>query len=185
MGNSKTARTRVIAAERREQALELRKQGYSYREIGTRIGVSGPSVHRIVTTALQEIGLKCASSAEENRQLELEKLDRLERQLNEQIAGTADALLPPRMVDIHKAMELLLKVASRRARLLGLDAPTRILVPVGGAGDEKGRVEVVMADPRLAEILDEGRSWEPPRLAIAEPSQVPPPEQAPPEQQVG
>jgi hypothetical protein len=154
---------RLTAAERKERALAYRKQGYSFVAIGEQLGCSSQRAHAIVTDYLRELNTRNANSAEELRQLELEKLDRQETILNQQLL----AMGPAQIKHAHKCIELLLKVQSQRARLLGLVVPTQILVPVDTS--QKGRVEQVVSDPRVVELVEEAKGWELPRLVLNAP----------------
>jgi len=164
---NKTKAVNLTAAERKEKALELRKQGYSYRDIGSVIGCTNVRAQQIISTFLKEINSRNELSAEDLRTLELEKLDKMEKTLNEQITSLTG---PGQMKYVQKALELLLKVQSQRAKLLGIVIPTQVLVPVPtSTGPEKGRVESVMDDPRLVEVVGEAQNWSPPVLALAAP----------------
>jgi hypothetical protein len=49
---SATSPRRLIASQRRLRALDLRREGKTYREIGEQLGVSGQRAHRVVTEEL-------------------------------------------------------------------------------------------------------------------------------------
>jgi hypothetical protein len=104
-------------AERRRQALELRKAGATYDVIAQRLGYANRGgAYKAVMQALQAI---TAEPAKELLQLELERLDALLLgQWQKAIHGNA------------RAGEVALKVMERRARLLGLDAPVKSQVTV-------------------------------------------------------
>jgi hypothetical protein len=55
MAHSKNSPRRILAAERRTQALTLRKQGLTYARIAEALGISEPRAHRIVTYELQRL----------------------------------------------------------------------------------------------------------------------------------
>lgn len=107
--------------ERQFKALELRKDGWSYRDIGAKLGVSYTQAHRDVEEELRRLAQLNQDKAEELRQLELEKLDALEK-----------AVSPMANVGQPAAVTLKLKVMERRAKLLGLDAPAKTDVTTGG-----------------------------------------------------
>ena len=109
------------AVERRAQALELRKRGMSYRQIGQELGVSRNTAHKYVTAELDELRAETRVSAEQLRDLELERLDQYL------------ARLQPKIEDgDEKAIATALRVQERRAKLTGLDAPQRTEVTIGG-----------------------------------------------------
>lgn len=115
---NKTSKRIAVAREREEQALELRKAGASYTDIGKRLGITRPAAYRAVVRALQKLNDKMAETGPVVRRLELERLDRLLliawRRLS-QSNGEDDA-----------ALRHILAIMDRRAKYLGLDAPTRI-----------------------------------------------------------
>ncbi len=105
------------AAERRVKALEFRKAGASYREIGRRLHVSTPQAFRDVHHELAALAERSQSLALEVRSLELERLDAL-----------LAALWPGCMSGDTKSVMAALAVGKRRADLLGLDAPQRFAI---------------------------------------------------------
>lgn len=115
-GDSKTGRRRVRAAERRVQAVELRKAGLSYRRIGEELGITRQAAHKLVTTALRDLNDKVAEDAAELMRLELERLDDMQVAATRRLRG--DQALP--------AIDRILRIMGRRAKMLGLDAPERI-----------------------------------------------------------
>ena len=105
---------RVAAQDRMLRALELRKEGMGYREIAAKVGYAGPAgAFQAVETALRETLREPADAV---RQLEAERLD----------AMTA-ILWPLAAKGNLAAVDRLLRVMERRARLLGLDRP--VLAP--------------------------------------------------------
>ena len=123
------------AVERRAQALELRKRGMSYRQIGQELGVSRNTAHRYVTEELDELRAETRASAEQLRDLELERLDQYL------------ARLQPKIEDgDEKAIATALRVQERRAKLTGLDAPQRSEVTIGGESVIDRLREVVGGD---------------------------------------
>lgn len=111
---STTSGRKVTAENRRIEALELRKQGFSYDEIAARLGVSKAAAYKSVRTALDTLKDEVYEGAEALRILEMERLDSLfEKAYSAAMAGD--------LVAIDKAV----KVMERRARLCGLDAAVR------------------------------------------------------------
>lgn len=113
-GNVFSAR-RVTALHRQQRAVELRRAGCSYREIGKAIGIGTTSAHRLVSQAVAEARNAVADDVNEMRALELSRLD---------------ALLGGLWADARRghlgAIDRVLKIMERRAKLLGLDAPARV-----------------------------------------------------------
>jgi transposase len=112
---SSTSGRKVKAEDRRLEALDLRKQGYSYEAIGSRLGVTRGAAYKSVKTALDTLKDEVYEGAEALRLLEMERLDSLfEKAYTAAMAGD--------LVAIDKAVKLM----ERRARLCGLDESTRM-----------------------------------------------------------
>lgn len=88
-------------------ALDLRAQGQSYRAIAATLDVSVSTAHTMVGRAL---ALVPVDSADLVRQVEDDHLDQLRA-----------ALMPKALDGDEKAAATLVRIAARRARLLGLD----------------------------------------------------------------
>lgn len=106
--------TREGMAERRVEALKLRQAGASYREIGRTLGIDAMTAHSDVKAAVAELNEQQNELAIEVRRLELERLDRMQL-----------ALWKQAMDGNQGAHDRVLRIMERRAKLLGLDAPTR------------------------------------------------------------
>lgn len=117
----------IDTAERRAFVLKLRKAGATYREIAdaavTRFGIDAlPGgwcdryAHKDVRRELDKLRNEIAESAEGVLALELERLDDLLKGL----WGEAARKNPD-----HGAVDRVLKIMQRRAKLLGLDAPDK------------------------------------------------------------
>ena len=120
---------------RRREALEMRKRGANYREIAAALGVGLTTAHRYVTAELDELRAETRASAEQLRDLELERLDQYL------------ARLQPKIEDgDEKAIATALRVQERRAKLTGLDAPQRTEVTIGGESAIDRLREVVGGD---------------------------------------
>ena len=103
------------AAERRQKSLDLRIAGARYRQIGAQLGVSPQTAYRDVQAALGELAPLQNRKAEKLRELELERCDKLTL-----------ALWPKARAGDEKAVRAIVAVMGLRARLSGLDAPTRL-----------------------------------------------------------
>lgn len=109
-GGTKTSVKRIEATERARQALELRKAGATFEQIAQKCGYKrAQHAHKVVTAAIRAIPRE---AAEEVRKLELERLDRMTLALWQR-AGKGDT----------EAINHVLKIMGRRAKLLGLDVP--------------------------------------------------------------
>lgn len=141
----KTDQQRIAAAERRVKALDYRKAGASYRAIARELGVSEAQAHNDVQRSLADLAAQQQASAEELRALELARLDdlalaatRILQASHPLISGgkvlsgfTTDGKAigltddGPRL----QAIDRLLRISERRARLLGLDMQPGALLP--------------------------------------------------------
>lgn len=109
---SKTSKRRLEAIELQRQALELRKAGVSYAVIAEKVGYSGPSgAFRAVDSALKRT---LQDPADEVRRLEIERLDAM-------LLG----VWPRARSGDDEAIATVLRIMTRRAKLLGLDAPVK------------------------------------------------------------
>jgi AraC-like DNA-binding protein len=123
-----------IAKDRR--AADMRSLGYTYQLIANEFGCSVSTAHGMVRRAVDELPTEGAA---EVRKIELEKIDNAERYLQSVIQNP-----PPKIsasgrivkdeqgnvvVDEGARMDAvngILKAQAARARLLGLNAPTKI-----------------------------------------------------------
>lgn len=126
---------------RRIRALELRVQGYGYREIGVELGIAAYTAHGDVKKMLQ---LREADAVNEARTLEEARLDQL------MVTALAIANDPARHVEVRlKAIDRAVRVSTQRANMLGLNMPTQLSVQV---------TELTQADIELQELLAEAEA---------------------------
>lgn len=118
----------VAAAQRREKALQLRAQGYRYRQIAEACGYNDTSAAwTAVKHALDELRERTADQADNYRALEDHRLDMLAaplwRRLTRTVTDpqTGDETTEPN----YRAIDRLIRIAERRARLWGLDETDR------------------------------------------------------------
>jgi hypothetical protein len=131
----------VVEKERR--VLELRRAGYTFDDIAKTVGYASPSgafyaLSRALKRTLQQ-------PANELREMETDRLDRLQA-----------AVWPKALAGDNKAVDTILKIMDRRARLLGLDAPSKMQVET--TTYDPGSIDAEVAKLRL--IL-ESHSGEP------------------------
>jgi hypothetical protein len=137
---SKTSARRLIAAQRRANALELRLAGRTYREIGAALGCSSQRAFQLIDAELRHLNKRRQDSAEELRRLILERLDRLlVPQYEKAVAGDKEAL------------QAVLSIEDRRIRLKGL-VTDKHLVTAGMAPQQLTADELVSADRQLEEF---------------------------------
>lgn len=102
-------------AERRQQALELRKQGYSYRAIGRVLEVSHQTAANDVKAALAELDKIERLEASEMRRLMAERIDMARHAIAvEVISGNMGAV------------DRWIKLNEQEAKLFGLNEPEKI-----------------------------------------------------------
>lgn len=121
-------------AQRDAEALELRKRGLSYSEIARALGYANEGgAHKAVQRGLQAI---VAEPAQDVRELELARLDVLWKRALKALERHHVTVSNGRVVYLGdtpieddtqalQAIDRLLKIQERRARLIGLDAPVK------------------------------------------------------------
>ena len=139
--NSRSPKQQLTLAERTKQELQLLLAGASYREIAEAVGVAPSTVHDDVQRALRDIPRR---EADELRQVEVERLDRLQR------AVWADAVKGD-LPSVDRAV----RIIDRRAKMLGLDAPQQVEVS-GQDVDLDATVAKILAAARLVHEEGEG-----------------------------
>jgi hypothetical protein len=112
--NSATSPKAIARQERKLQALELRRIGYTYRAIGKEMGLNHCTVLQMVVEAIAEIPRE---SAEAVLRLELARLD----EMQSSIYTTA-------VEGDHNAILTVLRIMERRARLEGIERPAAMNV---------------------------------------------------------
>lgn len=100
--------------ERQQKAIELRKSGWTYRAIATKLDIDPAQAFRDVKGAIAELNARKLESADDYRAIELERLDMLTRGLE-----------PMAAVGNIGSVSAYVRVMERRAKLLGLDAPIK------------------------------------------------------------
>ncbi len=100
------------ALEKQMQALELRKAGVSYVRIAEVLGyASGSGAHKAVASALKKT---LQEPADDLRTLEIERLDAM-----------LSAIWASVKQGQYGAIDRAIKIMERKAKLLGMDAPTK------------------------------------------------------------
>lgn len=127
-------------AARRAKACQMRRDGHTWQEIADTLGLGSRSeAYNDVARALDEARKELRESAEQFRELELERLDNLERTVREVLAKQhVHVSASGRVVKgddgvtivddgpTLQAVDRLLKIAERRSRLLGLDSAQKV-----------------------------------------------------------
>ena len=128
---------------RRAEALALRVQGYSYKEIGKRLApsITEHAAWKLVQGGLDDVRLTMAEDAEGVRVVMLRRLDRATRLVMSRIDKGELA-----------ATDRLVRLQERTARLLGLDAPDNY--EHAGAGGSALAAPVLL----VPSVIDESNS---------------------------
>jgi hypothetical protein len=119
---AKTRRRESVAAEREVQAFRLRADyGYSFQEIANRLDISVSGAWKAYERELAAVReLVDLSDVREHVDLAVHRLDR--------VLGAAMVVVDDRAQPAEvrlRAIDRVVRVEERRARLLGLDAPQR------------------------------------------------------------
>ena len=132
-----------------------REGGWSYesraspsREIGRQLGVSGKTAYKDISRSLADLAAKEQDHAREARQLDLARIDK-----------ALSGVMPKVEDGDPKAVLALCRLLERRAKLLGLDAPARVL---HGGDPETGPIQIENLNEtervsRLRQLIDTAR----------------------------
>lgn len=102
---------------RRIEAMSLMLAGLSPEQIGQRMGITATAVNALVTRTLERAANR---NVEQLREIENQRLDRAQAAIwTKVLAGDL------------KAIDTYLRIAQRRSKINGLDAPTNINLNVG------------------------------------------------------
>lgn len=111
-----TPKAKAKKLKNQETALACRIAGLSYPKIAAHMGVSVGSAHAYVTDALAESAARIETNADNLRELELERLDKL-------IAG----LWPKASNGSPSHVDKIVKVMEDRRKLAGIAPPPEVL----------------------------------------------------------
>lgn len=107
------AKTRRLALQ--EQAIELRRSGLGYVEIGAKLNIGKSTAHRLIEAGMESARAQITASVDQLRAEEVSRLD-----------GILATLYPSAAAGDVQAIDRVIKIGERRAKLLGLDAPVRM-----------------------------------------------------------
>ena len=142
MSRPRPSRITPEVLEREAQVLKLRRVGLTFDMIATQLGYSHASgAHKAYANACKRI---IAADVIEIRAVECDRLDIAQTAIWSKVLG-GDS----------QAINNLIRIMERRARLLGLDMPTRTQIEVGTLGSDSIDSEVA----RLAALLDSGTPY--------------------------
>ncbi len=147
LGGACPTSARILNAEGRQiRALELRKQGLTYSQIGEKLGVAKSTAHDYVAKALADLAEHCKEETEALRALEQMRLDGLylkdlESLVRAEEVATAlkGRIVQGRLNDaglirswaraesvIKGAADGCCNISARRSKLCGLDAAEKV-----------------------------------------------------------
>ena len=149
---NKTHARRIEAQEKRRKAVELRRAGVSYAQIAAQLDMARSSVHKTVSKALAELQADLDDQARLLQAQEADRLDHLQVKLWAKALGGDVA-----------AIDKVLKLMERRARLLGLDQPQKVgpTSPDGQQAYDPHRMSAEERSARIAELERKRRGAEP------------------------
>ncbi len=111
--------TSMVKLDKTSQAMKLRREGNTYREIAREMKITLREAHKLVTTAYKEAAHKTQETLDQMVALHNDRLDWMLKNLVREIEGGS-----------ARAIEVAIKLLDRQAKLLGLDAPTKKEVQV-------------------------------------------------------
>jgi len=129
----KTTPNQVRGSENRAKALELRKSGASYRQIGEALGVTMQRAHQLVMDELDRLAQLRLGNADELRRLELERLE----------MGALAIVTKVKQGNVE-CVKVWVRISESRRKLLGLDAPIKL----EATGPDGGPIELAAVDLR-------------------------------------
>lgn len=142
------AAKRLTITERRTKAIEMRRVGIPWEKITEECGYSSPSVaaadiYKVLADRTREMGEAVLGL----RSIEAEKLDAMERVIlnimrkPHILAQQGRVVIDPNTGQpaedpgpVFQCIDRLLRIAERRAKLLGIDAPVKAQVEVKAVG---------------------------------------------------
>jgi len=113
---AKSSVRRIRTTEKTLKALELRKRGMNYTQIGEKLGCNRGTACRYVLSELENLADKCREEAVHVRDLELHRLDELYLIAYHAISDGNDLA----------GIDRCLRIMERRAKLLGIDAAAKV-----------------------------------------------------------
>lgn len=113
---AKSSVRRIRTTEKTLEALELRKRGLNYTQIGEKLGCARSTACRYVLSELENLADKCREEAVHVRDLELQRLDDLYLIAYRAIIRGNDLA----------GIDRCLRIMERRAKLLGIDAAAKV-----------------------------------------------------------
>lgn len=121
---SKTSPRRIKALQRAKDALTLRLAGYTYQQIGDKLGMTKKGAEKAIKRHMGDIRNENAAMQEELRGMQSARLDALLQAIYARAVKGDDL----------QAIDRVLSIEERRAKLFGLDTPAK-QAPITGKID--------------------------------------------------
>jgi hypothetical protein len=138
---------KIIALEllntRRRQAWELKKQGWTYQKIGEKLGISLSQASVDVSGYAARLADEEFADTLRHRILDADRLEDMIGVLWDRV-----------MAGDFAAMDMVLKIQTRKAKLLGMDSPTKFEHKVAHESRPKKGVNQEELDKRLMELYE-------------------------------
>lgn len=147
MARSKTHQSRIEKAEKQKKALNLRRAGLTFQEIGDTIGCTRGYAYKLVSRALQEYRTETEEAVKDLRATECARIDQVLR-----------GIWPKAINGNLGAIDRFVKLTDQRAKLLGINAPTKI-APTDPSGDNEygaGGLAALLAGTQDGDGSDNG-----------------------------
>jgi hypothetical protein len=110
--NPITSPRAVRKAERKDKVLQLRLNGATLQQAADSVGVTRTQAYQYIREALHDLSQNTAMTTEEYRQIEVERLEAMERHCKANMTG-------------KELIDALVKLHDRRVRILDLQSPQR------------------------------------------------------------
>jgi transposase len=124
MADSSKALTKEFLAERDTRIFKMKQAGHSNQEIGRRFGVSTQVVGKAISRQLEKLNREALMAYPEVLRMELERLDALQQAIwpmtqprKQRMDDGTEVIQEPDL----KAIQQVLAIIDRRARLLGME----------------------------------------------------------------
>ena len=144
MARQKATAKLLLSAERSKEAVALRLQGRTYDEIAAALGCGHGTAYRAVAGHLAATRAEAGETAQELREVELQRLDRLLAVVGPMAEGG----------DLQ-AVDRVLRIQERRSAYLGLDAPKAQLVAIDGRPDTVRALMALVAPAQDKRVADD------------------------------
>lgn len=183
MGQHATGETAIAVEEWRLRALEKRKEGKTFRVIAAELSAEGGPVslsraYELVVEALNDIRESCKETAQDIRDIEVQRCDRMIEELFRRLTSTGageNAKKPVSSRIAARLVDSIIRVQDRKARYLALDAPKRIEASGPGGSPLIPKVTSI-----AIQLVEPGQPVPPPIPVEPPPAPAPSTDAAPP-----